>query len=83
MSLHLARGAHGATVVSMLSAAVVSRAAGLDGRHLVTYGTVGNKMVRGLAVVAPLGLRTLRALGGDVIGKVAAVVASGTQRTDT
>lgn len=49
-------------------------------RHLVSVRTVGDEVVSGLALVTPFGQRPVRTLGGDVVGKVPAVVTPVTQK---
>lgn len=77
------RSDHGICAVeAMFGTAVVvavTRSARRE-RHLVSVRTVGDEVVSGLALVTPFGQRPVRTLGGDVVGKVPAVVTPVTQK---
>ena len=69
------------SVEAVLGAAVVVvavAAPGLGGQ-LVAHGAVRDQVVGGLALVAALGQRAVRALGRYVVGEVAAVVTPATR----
>lgn len=73
-------------VAAVMAVALFARAVGLRRAVLLLhlsllfqFGTVGDQVLRVLAVVAPLGLRSHIALGRDMVGELTAVVAPGQQ----